>query len=149
LKDESGEILDSSEGREPLAFIQGIGNIITGLEEKLEGKAVGDRFETSIAPEKAYGLRSEENVHIVPLASFQADGDENLIEGMQVRVETSQGVSLADVSKIDGDEVTLDLNHPLAGETLYFTVEVIDVRDATRQELEHGHAHGPGGHHHH
>ncbi|MFM1875907.1 MAG: hypothetical protein RL266_1644 [Bacteroidota bacterium] len=149
LKDESGEILDSSEGREPLAFIQGIGNIITGLEEKLEGKDVGDRFETSIAPEKAYGLRSEENVHIVPLASFQADGDEKLVEGMQVRVETSQGVSLADVSKIDGDEVTLDLNHPLAGETLYFTVEVIDVRDATRQELEHGHAHGPGGHHHH
>jgi FKBP-type peptidyl-prolyl cis-trans isomerase SlyD len=149
LKDESGEVLDSSEGREPLAFIQGIGNIIEGLEEKLEGKTVGDRIETTISPEKAYGLRSEENVHIVPLSSFQADGDEKLVEGMQVRVETNEGVSLADVAKIDGEEVTLDLNHPLAGETLHFTVEVIDVRDATKQELEHGHAHGPGGHHHH
>lgn len=149
LKDESGEVLDSSEGREPLAFIQGIGNIIEGLEEKLEGKTVGDRIETSISPEKAYGLRSEENVHIVPLSSFQADGDEKLVEGMQVRVETNEGVSLADVAKIDGEEVTLDLNHPLAGETLHFTVEVVDVRDASKEELEHGHAHGPGGHHHH
>ena len=68
---------------------------------------------------------------------------------MQVRVETNQGVSLADVSKIEGEEVTLDLNHPLAGETLHFNVEVVDVRDATREELDHGHAHGPGGHHHH
>ncbi len=149
LKDESGEVLDSSEGREPLAFIQGIGNIIEGLEEKLEGKTVGDRIETTISPEKAYGLRSEENVHIVPLSSFQADGDEKLVEGMQVRVETNEGVSLADVAKIDGEEVTLDLNHPLAGETLHFTVEVVDVRDASKEELEHGHAHGPGGHHHH
>lgn len=149
LKDESGEVLDSSEGREPLAFIQGIGNIIVGLEEKLEGKVVGDRIETSIGPEKAYGMRSDDNVHIVPLSSFQADGDEKLVEGMQVRVETNQGVSLADVAKIDGEEVTLDLNHPLAGETLYFSVEVVDVRDATREELDHGHAHGPGGHHHH
>ena len=149
LKDESGEVLDSSEGREPLAFIQGIGNIIEGLEEKLEGKTVGDRIETSISPEKAYGLRSDENVHIVPLSSFQADGDEKLVEGMQVRVETNEGVSLADVAKIDGEEVTLDLNHPLAGETLHFTIEVVDVRDASKEELEHGHAHGPGGHHHH
>jgi FKBP-type peptidyl-prolyl cis-trans isomerase SlyD len=148
LKDESGEILDSSEGRDPLAFIQGIGNIIIGLEEKLEGKAVGDKIETVIGPDKAYGVRSEENVHKVPLASFQPDGDEKLEVGMQVRVETNQGVSLADVAAIEGEEVTLDLNHPLAGETLHFNVEVIDVRDATKEELDHGHAHGPGGHHH-
>lgn len=148
LKDDNGEILDSSEGRDPLAFIQGIGNIIPGLEEKLEGKVVGDKIETIITPEKAYGEYSEENVHIVPLQSFQPDGDEKLEVGMQVRVETNQGVSLADVSKIDGEEVTLDLNHPLAGETLHFNVEVIDVRDATKEELDHGHAHGPGGHQH-
>lgn len=148
LKDDTGEVLDSSEGREPLAFIQGIGNIIPGLEEKLEGKATGDKLETVIGPEKAYGIRSEDNVHIVPLQSFEADGDEKLEVGMQVRVETNQGISLADVAKIDGEEVTLDLNHPLAGETLHFNVEVVDIRDATKEELDHGHAHGPGGHHH-
>ena len=148
LKDDNGEVLDSSEGKDPLAYIQGIGNLIPGLEEKLEGKAAGDKIETIVSPEKGYGVRSEENVHVVPLSSFQADGDEKLVEGMQVRVETNQGVALADVAKIEGDDVTLDLNHPLAGETLHFNVEVIDVRDATKEELDHGHAHGPGGHHH-
>ncbi len=149
LKDNSGETLDTSEGREPLAFIQGIGNIIAGLEEQLEGKAVGDKVKATVTPEKGYGIRSEENVHIVPLSSFQADGEEKLVEGMQVRVETNDGVSIADVAKIDGEDVTLDMNHPLAGETLHFDVEIVDIREATKQELEHGHAHGPGGHHHH
>lgn len=149
LKDSSGETLDSSEGNDPMAYIHGIGNLIVGLEEHLLGKSVGDKVKAVVAPEKAYGLRSEENVHVVPLASFQADENEQLEEGMQVRVETNSGVSIADVTKIEGDEVTLDLNHPLAGETLYFDVEIVDIRDATKQELEHGHAHGPGGHHHH
>lgn len=149
LKDNSGETLDSSEGHDPLAYIQGIGNLIIGLEEQLEGKAAGDKVKATIAPEKAYGLRNDDNVHIVPLASFQADGDEQLVEGMQVRVETNDGVAIADVVKIEGEDVTLDLNHPLAGETLHFDVEIVDVRDATHEELEHGHAHGPGGHHHH
>lgn len=149
LKDGAGEVLDSSEGHEPLAFIQGIGNIIVGLEEALEGKNVGDKVATAIGPEKAYGLRSDDNVHIVPLSGFQPDGDEKVEVGMQVRVETNQGVSIAEVTKVEGEEVTLDLNHPLAGETLHFDVEVVDVRDATNEELNHGHAHGPGGHHHH
>lgn len=149
LKDDKGEVLDSSEGNEPLAYIQGIGNIIVGLEEELAGKAVGDKVNATIAPDKGYGERSEDNVHVVPLASFEADGDEKLVEGMQVRVETNNGVSIADVAKIDGEDVTLDLNHPLAGETLHFEVEVIDIREATKEELDHGHAHGPGGHHHH
>ena len=82
------------------------------------------------------------------MASFQAEGDEKLEIGMQVQVETNQGVSIADVAAI-GKEVALDLNHPLAGDTLHFSVEVIDVRYATKEELDHGHAHGPGGHHHH
>ncbi len=149
LKDDKGEVLDSSEGKDPLAFIQGIGNLIPGLEEKLEGKSAGDKIETIVSPEKGYGVRSEENVHVVPLSSFEADGDEQLQVGMQVRVETNQGISLADVAKIEGEDVTLDLNHPLAGETLHFNVEVVDVREATKDELDHGHAHGPGGHHHH
>lgn len=148
LKDNSGETLDSSEGKDPMAYIQGIGNIIVGLEEALAGKSAGDKVKTTIEPEKAYGVRNEENVHIVPLSSFQADGDEKLVEGMQVRVETNEGASIADVAKIDGEDVTLDMNHPLAGETLHFDVEIVDVREATKEELEHGHAHGPGGHHH-
>jgi FKBP-type peptidyl-prolyl cis-trans isomerase SlyD len=148
LKDNSGEVLDSSEGKEPLAFIQGVGNIIIGLEEQLEGKAVGDKVSATVAPEKGYGIRNEENVHVVPLSGFQADGEEKLAEGMQVRVETNEGVSIADVVKIDGDDVTLDLNHPLADETLHFDVEVVDIREATKDELEHGHAHGSGGHDH-
>jgi len=149
LKDNSGEVLDSSEGKEPLAFIQGIGNIIPGLEEELETKVVGDKISAVIAPEKGYGVRDEANIHVVPLSGFQADGEEKLVEGMQVRVETNEGVSIADVAKIEGEEVTLDLNHPLAGETLHFDIEVVDIRDATKDELDHGHAHGPGGHHHH
>lgn len=149
LKDNSGEVLDSSEGKEPLAFIQGIGNIISGLEEELEGKNSGDKISVTVAPEKGYGVRNEKNVHIVPLSSFQADGEEKLVEGMQVRVETNEGESIADVAKIDGEDVTLDMNHPLAGETLHFDVEVVDIREATKEELEHGHVHGPGGHHHH
>jgi FKBP-type peptidyl-prolyl cis-trans isomerase SlyD len=148
LKDNSGEVLDSSEGKEPLAFIQGVGNIIIGLEEQLEGKAVGDKVSATVAPEKGYGIRSKDNVHVVPLSGFQGDGEEKLAEGMQVRVETNEGVSIADVVKIDGDDVTLDLNHPLADETLHFDVELVNIREATKDELEHGHAHGPGGHDH-
>ncbi len=149
LKDDKGETLDSSEANGPLAFIQGIGNMIIGLEEALEGKSAGDKFNTTVEPEKAYGIRTEENVHVVPLSGFEADGDEKLVPGMQVRVETNDGIMLADVAKIEGEDVTLDLNHPLAGETLHFDVEVVEVRDATKEELDHGHAHGPGGHHHH
>lgn len=148
LKNDQGSVLDSSEGKDPLAYIQGIGNLIVGLEEQLEGKAAGDKVSATVLPEKGYGVRTEENVHVVPLSSFQSEGDEKLTEGMQVRVETNQGVSIADVKKIDGEDVTLDLNHPLAGETLHFDVEVVDVREATKEELDHGHAHGPGGHQH-
>ena len=148
LKDNAGEVLDSSEEKEPLAFIQGIGNIIVGLEDAMVGKAVGDKVNTTVTPDKGYGERSDENIHKVPLSGFEADGDEKLVVGMQVRVETNDGINIADVASIDGEEVTLDLNHPLAGETLHFDVEVVDIREATKEELEHGHAHGPGGHHH-
>ena len=148
LKDNAGEVLDSSEEKEPLAFIQGIGNIIVGLEDAMVGKAVGDKVNTTVTPDKGYGERSDENIHKVPLSGFEADGDEKLVVGMQVRVETNDGINIADVASIDGEEVTLDLNHPLAGEILHFDVEVVDIREATKEELEHGHAHGPGGHHH-
>jgi len=149
LKNDASELLDSTLEREPLAFIQGIGNLISGLEKVLEGKKTGDKISAVIKPEDAYGIYSEEDIHKVPLASFEPDGEEKLVVGMQVRVETSQGVGVAEVAAIEGEEVTLNLNHALAGETLHFEVEVMEVRDATTEELEHGHAHGPGGHHHH
>ncbi len=148
LKDENGQVIDSSEGREPLAYIQGTGQIIPGLEKEMEGKKVGDKIQAVIAPENAYGLYMPEMVQEVPLSGFQGEGNEQLQEGMQVRVETNNGPAIAMVSKIDGDTVTLDMNHPLADKTLHFDVEVMDVRDATEEELAHGHVHGAGGHQH-
>ncbi|MFT6210621.1 MAG: FKBP-type peptidyl-prolyl cis-trans isomerase SlyD [Bacteroidia bacterium] len=138
LKNGVGQVLECSEENAPLTFIQGKEGIIVGLEESLEGKAAGDKIETIVAPDKGYGLRSEEKLHTVPASSFEADGDERLVEGMQVRVDTGKGIVLADVTKIDGENATLDLNHPFAGETLYFTVEVVSVREATKQELNDG-----------
>lgn len=148
LKDEKGQVIDSSEGREPLAFIQGTGQIIPGLEKEMEGKKKGDKIQAVIAPENAYGLYLPEMVQEVPLSGFQGEENEKLQEGMQVRVETNNGPAIAMVSKIENDTVTLDLNHPLADTTLHFDVEVMDVRDATEEELSHGHVHGPGGHQH-
>ena len=146
LKSNQGHVLDSSEGKEPLAYIQGIGNIIPGLEKQLEGKTTGDKLTAVVEPAEGYGERNDGLVHVVPKNGFQ--GDEELVEGMQVQVETNNGVSIAMVTKIDGEDVTLDLNHPLAGMTLHFDVEITDVREATKEELEHGHVHGPGGHEH-
>ena len=146
LKDETGATLDSSDGRDPLAYIQGVGNIIPGLEKEMEGKATGDKINVVIAPEDAYGVRQDNLVQIVPKSGFQ--GDEELSKGMQVQVGTPNGEAIATVTKIEGDDVTLDMNHPLADATLHFDVEVMEVRDATAEELEHGHVHGPGGHKH-
>lgn len=148
LKSTQGEVIDSSEGREPLAYIQGIGNIIPGLEKQLEGKAVGDKVAAVVAPEEAYGVKQDALVQVVPKAGFQGEADEVLKEGMQVQVQTNQGPQIATVTKIAGDDVTLDMNHPLAGETLHFDVEIVEVREATSDELDHGHVHGPGGHQH-
>lgn len=148
LKDGDGDTIDSSLGKDPLAYIQGIGTIIPGLEDALEGKTKGDKIDVTITPEDGYGERSDENVQIVPKSGFQGEGDEELTPGMQVQVETNNGPTIAMVTQIEGEEVTLDLNHPLAGVTLNFDVEVVDVREATEEEIEHGHVHGPGGHHH-
>ena len=146
LKDSEGNVLDSSANREPLAYIQGIGNLIPGLEVQLEGKQKGDKVEAVVAPNDAYGELREDLFHVVPKSGFQ--GDEELVTGIQVQLDSEHGPMIATVSKIDGDEVTLDLNHPLAGQTLYFDVEIMDVRTAEQDELDHGHVHGPGGHQH-
>lgn len=146
LKNAEGNVLDSSANREPLAYIQGIGNLIPGLEAQLEGKAKGDKVAAEVEPNDAYGEIREDLFHVVPKSGFQ--GDEALVTGIQVQLETEHGPMVATVSKIDGDDVTLDLNHPLAGQKLFFDVEIMDVREASQDELDHGHVHGPGGHQH-
>ena len=146
LTDEKGTVLDSSQGREPLSYIHGAGNIIIGLEKQLTGKAAGDKVNAVVAPAEGYGERDDNLVQVVPKSGFQ--GDEELTVGMQVQVGSQQGNTIATVAKIEEEEVTLDVNHPLAGVTLTFDVEVVEVRDATKEELDHGHVHGPGGHQH-
>jgi FKBP-type peptidyl-prolyl cis-trans isomerase SlyD len=146
LTNDAGEILDSSTGNDPLAYIHGIGNIIPGLESALTGRALGDKFKVSIAPEDGYGLRDNEMMQNVPKSAFQ--GVDEILPGMQFQAQSPQGMTLVTVVDVDGDEVILDGNHPMAGMTLHFEVEVADIRDATSEELEHGHVHGPGGHHH-
>lgn len=147
LTNEEGDVLDSSRGDEPLAYIHGMGNIISGLEEALTGRRVGDRFQVSVPPEEAYGVRDDELVQIVPKSSFE--GVKEVLPGMQFRAESADGLQLVTVLDVAGDSVTLDGNHPMAGMTLNFDVEVTEIRDATQAELEHGHVHGPGGHRHH
>ena len=141
LRDDAGNILDSSEGRDPLYYLHGEGNLIPGMEEGLEGKAAGDKTEIHVAPEKGYGVRNPELVEEVPKKAF---GGQNVEVGMQF--ETNEG-DLITVTKVGPDTVTVDANHPLADQNLHFNVEVLDVRDATQDELDHGHVHGPGGHH--
>lgn len=146
LKNNAGEVLDSSQGREPLLYLHGVGALIPGLENEIDGMEKGQSKTVVVQPEHAYGHRSDELLHVVPKSGFQ--GDEEMQVGMQVQLETEQGPAIASISKIEGDDVTLDLNHPLAGEVLTFEISITDVREATADEITHGHVHGPGGHHH-
>jgi len=146
LKNDGGEIIDTSEGREPLVYLHGVGALIPGLEKELEGKVAEDKVAIVITPENAYGTRRDDLVRAVSKDGFQ--GEEELTEGMRVQLDTEQGPAIAVVLKISEEEVTLDLNHPLADMTLHFDVEITDVRTATADEIAHGHVHGEGGHQH-
>jgi FKBP-type peptidyl-prolyl cis-trans isomerase SlyD len=147
LKDDGGEVIDSSDGGDPLAYIQGHGNLVPGLEKALEGKEKGNKVAVSIPPEEGYGKHDAKLIQRVPKRQLQGVGA--LSKGMQFQARTEDGVRVFTVTAIVGDMVTLDGNHPLADKTLNFDVEVVEVREATEEELEHGHVHGPGGHHHH
>lgn len=146
LKNDNGDIIDSSKGREPLAYIHGMGNIIPGLEKELSNKIKGDKINAVIAPEEAYGVKDERKIFKVGKNQFQGEG--SIVVGMQIQAEANGKMEVGTVEKIENEEVTLNFNHPLAGETLHFDVEVMAVRDATEEELSHGHVHGEGGHHH-
>jgi FKBP-type peptidyl-prolyl cis-trans isomerase SlyD len=143
LTSDKGEMLDTSEGKSPLPYIHGTGQIIPGLEKEIEGKEKDDKLKAVIAPEDAYGVYNHDQVFVVSKDGFQ--GDEEITVGLQVQVDTGQGKSIGVVTKIEGENVTLDLNHPLAGQILHFEVDIVDVRDATSEELDHGHVHGEGG----
>jgi len=139
---EDGTELDSSVGKEPLVVLQGSRFLIEGLEEALIGKSKGETFNLSVEPEKAYGERIDELVQRVPSSMFEGMDVE---VGMSFRATTPEGEQSVIIIETSDDEVVVDGNHPLAGIPLTFDVEVVDVREATAEELEHGHAHTPGG----
>jgi len=146
LTNDSGEVIDSSEGQDPLSYLHGAGNLISGLEQALEGKSAGDELKVTISPEDAYGERVDELVQIVPRDRFE--GADELEVGMRFHASSDHGETLVTITEVTDDEVTVDGNHPLAGETLHFEVKIVDVRDASEEEIDHGHIHGPGGHGH-
>lgn len=146
LTNAAGEVIDSSEGRDPLPYLHGKGNIVPGLEKQLLGKKVGDKLNAVVSPEEGYGAHNPSLIQKVPKAAFQ--GVDNLEPGMQFQAESNMGPVSVVITAIDGDEVTVDGNHPLAGETLHFAVEITEVREASVEEVLHGHVHGAGGHHH-
>ena len=146
LTDQEGEVLDSSVGEQPLSYLHGRGNIIIGLEKALEGKKAGEKLQVTVPPDEAYGTVNEALVMQIPRTAFK-DVD-NLEPGMRFQVQGKEGVQVVTVTDIGESEVTVDGNHPLAGEELTFDVEITEVREATQEELSHGHVHGPGGHEH-
>ncbi len=146
LTGDDGEVIDTSEGRGPLAYLHGHNNIIPGLENALAGKAVGDSVKVSIPPIDGYGEHDADLIRAVPRGEFP---DPDKIEvGMQFQASSDQGPIVVTVTDMDAENITVDGNHELAGHTLHFDVNVVGVREATAEELDHGHVHGPGGHHH-
>jgi FKBP-type peptidyl-prolyl cis-trans isomerase SlyD len=146
LRDDGGNVLDSSDGREPLAYLHGNGNLIPGLESQLEGRAANEALKVSIPPAEGYGEFDAAQIVSVPRDQFAGVAD--LAVGMQFTASGPEGERVVTVTKIESDTITVDGNHPLAGQTLNFDVKIVDVREATADELSHGHVHGAGGHHH-
>jgi len=146
LKDNDGVLIDQTDNDAPFAFILGVGSIIPGLEAALEGKRAGDKVSVTIEPAEGYGDRDESMIQVMPKNMFE--GVDEVTAGMQFHAQTGEGMSVVTVTAVEDDNVTVDGNHPLSGITLNFDVDVIDVREPTEEELDHGHVHGPGGHNH-
>jgi FKBP-type peptidyl-prolyl cis-trans isomerase SlyD len=145
LSDDEGQTLDTSVGREPLAYLHGAGNIVVGLEKALEGKEVGAEVQVSVPPEEGYGHYDAGFVRNVPVRKLPNGRAQ---AGQRLRLDTNAGPRIFTIVSVKGDYAKLDGNHPLAGKTLHFKVKVVEVRQPTAEELEHGHVHGPGGHGH-
>jgi FKBP-type peptidyl-prolyl cis-trans isomerase SlyD len=146
LKDKAGKELDRADKGEPLTYLHGHGQIIPGLEEALLGLNVGDKKSVVIEPENGYGNVNPDLRIKIERSHFPKG--QKIEVGMQFVAEMGNGHVPFTVKKVESNDIFVDGNHPLAGETLYFDVEVVGMREATKEELEHGHAHGPGGHHH-
>ena len=136
---DDGSEVDSSVGAEPLAYLHGAGNIVPGLESQMTGKAVGDKFKVDVSPDQGYGQRTDEAVQTVPRSAFPPDAD--LQDGVRFQAQDGEGNPVMGViEKVTEDEVRVDFNHLLAGETLHFEIEVVGVRAATEDEVKQGHA---------
>lgn len=146
LTNDAGEELDSTAGSEPLAYLHGRGNIISGLEQALNEKQVGDAFNVRIEAADAYGEFNENMIQVVSRDMF--DGIDRVEVGMQFHAAVESGPGVITVIEVDGDDITIDGNHPLAGQALNFAIEVVEIREATPDEISHGHIHGAGCHHH-
>lgn len=146
LKDKDGNLIDSSENQAPLLFLVGSGHIIPGLEKELLGLNIGDKKEVVIAPQDAYGEIVDDLRITVQKTQFPEGAELNIGDQFQVNEEPNAPVFR--IMAIESEEVHIDGNHPMAGIELHFSVEVTDKRDATAEEVSHGHAHGDGGHHH-
>ena len=149
LTDSEGKLLEESHGGDALAYLHGHNNMLTGLEQALEGKKAGESFSITLPPEQAYGLRQENAVQRVPIKHVvKASRRSKYQPGDVVQINTSQGHRDVIVVKAGLKNIDVDTNHPFAGKTLTFAVDIVAVRDATEDEIAHGHAHGVGGHHH-
>lgn len=147
LTNSAGEVLDSSEGREPLTYLHGAHNIIPGLENELTGSSTGDELKVVVQPEDGYGTHQPELVQQVPRSAFP--NPDSLEAGMRFTANSGDGQAISVViTELGDDTVTVDGNHPLAGEVLHFSVSITAVRAATEEEMQHGHVHGPEGHAH-
>jgi FKBP-type peptidyl-prolyl cis-trans isomerase SlyD len=146
LKDEAGTEIENSYEGEPLAYLHGHKNMIVGVEKALTDKAAGDKFSVTLQPAEAYGERQEDAIERVPAKHLM--GATKWKPGMTAVVNTEQGQRQVTVIKAGRFMVTVDINPPLAGKVLTFDLDVVDVRDASEEEVQHGHAHGVGGHHH-
>jgi FKBP-type peptidyl-prolyl cis-trans isomerase SlyD len=146
LTNDAGEVMDSSDGRGPLVYLHGANNLISGLEKELEGKTTGANFKVTIAAAEAYGESNPDMIQTLPREMFR--GVDNIEVGMGFTAQGPQGQQHIVVTAVEGDQVTVDGNHPMAGKTLHFAVEVISVRDATAEEVAHGHVHDGDDHHH-
>ncbi len=146
LRDAEDSFNESSDADSPIVYLHGRNNIVPGLETAMAGKRSGDKFTATIAPEQGYGPRTPNAMQRVPIKHLAGKG--RPVAGQTVTVNTREGARHGVVVKVGHFNVDLDMNHPLAGKTLLFDIDIVDVRAATDEELAHGHAHGPGGHEH-
>lgn len=146
LKNDQGDVIDSSEGKDPLVYLHGAGNIVEGLEDGLEDLGVGDEFQVTVEPKKGYGETQKRLISDMPKTRFP-EGEE-LNVGQKFVLDSPQGPRQITIIEVKEDDVVIDANHELAGKNLHFSGKIIDIREGSPEELSHGHAHGPGGHQH-